>query len=76
MTAESTVIAPNPDRTETVVEQTTFHADTPLKDSTSTHMDTFAYDNQGNLNGRVEIFKNHVQRIIQAMKFKQWSEEQ
>lgn len=39
-------------------------------------MDTFAYENQGNLNGRVEIFKNHVQRIIQAMKFKQWSEEQ
>ena len=76
LTAESTVIAPNPDRTETVVEQTTFHADTPVKNSTSTHMDTFAYECQGSLNGRVDIFKTHVQRIIQAMKFKEWSEEQ
>lgn len=63
MTIESAVIAPNPDRTETIIERSCIHADAPLKDSNTTHMDTFAFDAQGNISGRVEIFKLHVQKI-------------
>lgn len=55
---------------ETVVEQSLFQ---PEKEDTTT-MNTYAYDAQGSVNNRVEIFKRHVQNIIAAMKFKQWSE--
>ena len=74
MTAESVVIVPNPDRSETIVEHTTFHSDKPTEESTV--MDTLAYDPQTNFNGRVEIFKRHVQKIIHAMQFNKWAQEE
>jgi hypothetical protein len=39
-------------------------------------METFAYDTQGSIDGRIELFKRHVKSIISAMQFKQWSEEE
>lgn len=74
MTAQSVVVAPNPDRTESIVEESTFHSDSPTEESTV--MDTLAYDPQGNINGRVEIFKRHVQKIIHAMQFNKWAQEE
>jgi hypothetical protein len=70
MTAESVVLAPNPDRSETIVERSVFSS------NDGTQMDTYAYEAQGSIDGRVEIFKRHVRGIITAMQFKQWSEEE
>ena len=64
MSIESVVVAPNPDRSELLVERSIIHADTPLKFSETTSMDTFAYTNEGSINSRVEIFKTHVQKIV------------
>jgi hypothetical protein len=70
MNAQSIVLAPNPDRSETVVERSVFTGDG------ETQMDTYAYDAQGSIDGRVEIFKRHVRNIITAMQFKKWSDEE
>ena len=70
MTAESVALAPNPDKSETIVEKSIF------SNKEGTQMDTYAYDAQGSIDGRVEIFKRHVRSIITAMQFKQWSEEE
>ncbi len=65
------MLAPNPDRSESIVERTVF---APADSATS--METFAYDTQGSIDGRIELFKRHVKSIISAMQFKQWSEEE
>lgn len=71
LTAESIVLAANPDHSESIVERTVF---APADSATT--METSAFDTQGSVDGRVEFFKRHVKSIISAMQFKQWSEEE
>jgi hypothetical protein len=58
MTAQSVVLAPNPDMSESIVERSI------LSGKEQATMDTYAYEPQGSINSRVEIFKIHVQKII------------
>lgn len=67
MKAESVVLGTNPDLSETVIERSVF---------SDNLQDTYAFDPQGSIDGRVEIFKRHVRSIIHAMQFKKWSEEE
>ena len=71
MKAESVVLAPNPDKSETAIERTVFN-----DRESNTAMDTFAYDTQGSMDNRVNIFKRHVRNIIKAIRFNQFSEEE
>jgi len=39
-------------------------------------MDCYIYDVQGATSGKIEIFKNQVVKIHQAMKFNEWASEE
>ena len=75
---ESASVCDNIDGSEFALETSVFHQDVGFKNASegTTSMDTFALENAGENTVRVEIFKAHVSKVLQAMQFTKWDTEQ
>ena len=72
---ESSMVGANPNGSTYTTERTVYRPDLASK-SGSSLMDTFIYDVQGQGTGKIEIFRNQVVKLTQAMQFSKWAAEE
>lgn len=68
---ESSVVGANPNGSIYTVEKTVLRPNLASK-TVSSLMDTYVYDVQGMGTSKIEIFKNQVVKLQQALKFNEW----